>query len=97
VGVLRTGDGTVAANDTSKAELLNNYLGSVCTKDDGSLPAFDKLVPENVAFSNVTFTPENVERVMRKLKKCFLWTIWIPYHSVYKTSSLHSRTAINTF
>jgi len=69
VGVLRKGDGTVAATDTSKAELLNNYFGSVCTKDDGSLPAFDKLVPENVAFSNVTFTPENVERVMRKLKK----------------------------
>jgi len=69
VGVLRKGDGTVAATDTSKAELLNNYFGSVCTKDDGFLPAFDKLVPENVAFSNVTFTPENVERVMRKLKK----------------------------
>ena len=69
MGVLCKGDGTVAAADTSKAELLNNYFGSVCTKDDGSLPAFDKLVPDNVEFSNVTFTPENAERVMRKLKK----------------------------
>ena len=68
VGVLRDNNGSLYATDDSKAELLNNYFSSVSTKDDGVLPEFDRLVPENVEFSNVTFTPENVMKAIRKLK-----------------------------
>jgi len=32
------------------------------------LPAFEKLVPNDVEFSSVTFTPDNIAKVMRKLK-----------------------------
>jgi len=68
VGALRDNNGSLYTTDASKAELLNNYFSSVSTKDDGVLPEFDRFVPEDVEFSNVTFTPENVMKVMRKLK-----------------------------
>jgi len=58
VGALRSDDGTVTTTDTSKAELLNDYFSSTCTRDNGVLPAFDKLVPDNVEFSSVTITPD---------------------------------------
>ena len=54
--------------DADKTELLNDYFSSTCTKDDGALPPFHSRVPVGVEFDNVTFTPENVFRVMRKLK-----------------------------
>ena len=41
VGALRSDDGTVITTDTSKAELLNDYFSSTCTRDNGVLPAFD--------------------------------------------------------
>ena len=67
VGALCSDDVTVITSDTSKAELLNDYFSSTCTRDNGVLPAFDKLVPNDVEFSSVTFTPDNVAKVMRKL------------------------------
>jgi len=49
-------------------QLLNDYFCSTCTKDNGALPPFHSRVPVGVEFDNVTFTPENVFRVMQKLK-----------------------------
>jgi len=68
VGALRDSNGSLYTTDASKAELLNYYFSSVSTKDDGVLPELDRFVPEDVEFSNVTFTPENVMKAMRKLK-----------------------------
>ena len=64
VSALRSDDGTVITSDTSKVELLNDYFSSTCTRDNGVLPAFDKLEPNDVEFSSVTFTPDNVAKVM---------------------------------
>ena len=70
MGALRDSNGTAYTNDAEKAELLNSYFASTCVKDNGTLPPFDKRIPVGVKFEfdNVTFTPENVLRIMRKLK-----------------------------
>ena len=68
MGALRDSNGTAYTNDAEKAELLNSYFASTCVKDNGTLPPFDKRIPAGDEFDNVIFTPENVLRVLRKLK-----------------------------
>ena len=66
VGALCDNNGSLYTTDASKAVLLNYYFSSVISKNDGVLPEFDRFVPEDV--SNVTFTPKNIMKAMRKLK-----------------------------
>ena len=68
IGVLKNPDGSLVTNDTDKAEVLNNYFASVCTTDDGCLPNFDRVVPEDTLLSEVTFTPTLVKRAIKKMK-----------------------------
>lgn len=68
VGALRCHDGVVAISDEDKANALNTHFSSVCNKDDGILPKFEKLVPDNIFFENIVFTSDNVYNNLRKLK-----------------------------
>ena len=52
----------------NKTSPMNTYFASTCVKDNGTLPPFNKRIPAGAEFDNVTFTPENVLRVLRKLK-----------------------------
>jgi hypothetical protein len=38
IGPLKNSNGTFALEDLEKAELLNTYFASVCTKDNGIFP-----------------------------------------------------------
>ena len=69
VGALCNADGSVATTDSDKAELLNKYFCTICTKDDGVLQKFDKLVPDDIELNNIEFTPGTVEKVLRRHKK----------------------------
>jgi len=60
--------GNAVTTDTDKAELLNQYFGSVCTKDDGQLPYFKQIVPDGVKLNSVDFSINAVLRVLKKLK-----------------------------
>jgi len=42
VGALKDEQNVILSDNSDKAELLNNYFGSVCTVDDGKLPKVDK-------------------------------------------------------
>jgi len=60
--------GNAVTTDTDKAELLNQYFGSVCMKDDGQLPYFKQIVPDDVKLNSVDFSISAVLRVLKKLK-----------------------------
>jgi len=60
--------GNAVTSDTDKAELLNQYFGSVCTTDDGQLPYFKQIVPDDVKLNSVDFSKGAVLKVLKKLK-----------------------------
>jgi len=60
--------GNAVTTDTNKAELLNQYFGPVCTKDDGQLPYFNQATPDDVKLNSVDFSINAVLRVLKKLK-----------------------------
>lgn len=68
VSALRDAVGNVVANDTDRANLLNNYFCSVCNEDDGLRPPFDRRVPDAVFLDTVEFSPLKVFTAMKKLK-----------------------------
>jgi len=68
LGAFCTEGGDVITKDDERSELLNNYFASVCTKDDGAVPIFDRAVPADATIESVDFTPESVYAAIRKLK-----------------------------
>ena len=58
--------GNAVTNDIDKAELLNQYFGSEC--DDGQLPHFKQIVPDDLKLNSVDFSINAVLRVLTKLK-----------------------------
>jgi len=62
---LKDNAGNAVTSDTDKAELLNQYFGSVCTRDDGQLPDFKQIVPDDVKLNSVDFTISAVLRVLK--------------------------------
>lgn len=65
-GVLNNGSNTSVTDDLTKVNLFSDFFSSVFTKD--ITPTVNKLVDSETTFSDVTFTPELVFRVLGKLK-----------------------------
>jgi hypothetical protein len=68
LGAFSTDSGDVITGDAERANLLNDYFASVCTKDNGTLPAFSHRVPNDAKLESVDFTPESVYAAITKLK-----------------------------
>ena len=68
VGSLQDNNGQMIIDNSSKANLLNEYFSSVSEVDNGTLPRFDRRVSEDVFIDNIEFTPENVIKSLSHLK-----------------------------
>jgi len=52
-----------------RAELLNNYFCSVCTLDDGNVPAFKcSRLTADTFIDHITFNPTSIKRAIARLK-----------------------------
>jgi hypothetical protein len=68
IGTLKNSNGEYIAGDTDRANLLNGFFCSVCTVDNGELPAFDNVVGDDIVLDCVEFTRDTVLRAIKKLK-----------------------------
>jgi len=68
VGALKDGQNVITTDNSDKAELLNNYFGSVCTVDDGKLPKVGNSLPNGNVINSVTFSARRVQNAIKKLK-----------------------------
>ena len=68
VGTLRDNDHKLVVNDKQKADLPSNFFASVGSDDDGNDIALDREVPDNVSLESVSFQPQVISRVIRKIK-----------------------------
>ena len=68
IGALKKDNGDVGLTDVERANLLNDYFASVTVKDNGSMPVFDRVVPDDAKLESVDFTVENVFAAIKKLK-----------------------------
>jgi len=59
--------GDVIVGDAKRAGLLNSYFSSVCTTNIGTMPVFDRSVPEDVNLDFVEFAPRQVHSAIKKL------------------------------
>jgi hypothetical protein len=55
-------------DDEDKTELPNDYFCSVCTVDDGMLPQFPRVLPEDVSLESTEFSSVAPSRAINKLK-----------------------------
>jgi len=67
LGALNDGSGDVIVSDADHTNLLNNYLCSVCTTDNGIMPAIKRSVPDSVELNFIEFTPDKVCAAIKKL------------------------------
>ena len=67
IATLIDASGSPATNDKEKANLFNNYFGSVCTTDDGDIPTINKIVPDNVSLDDTDFNWNSVLRALQRL------------------------------
>ena len=64
-------DGSFAISNFEKCELLNTYIASVFTNDDGSLPSFAPRVNADVLMAPITFSSDIVQDALLHLpSKC---------------------------
>jgi len=72
IGALTTPSGDTALNDAEKAEVLNNFFGSVCTHDDGINPQFSsRIAAGDDGISSVAFDEAKLLAAVRRIKtKC---------------------------
>ena len=68
VGALRDEDHNLVVEDKQKADLLNIFFASIGSLDDGNDIAIDREVPDNVCLESVSFSPQIISRVIRKIK-----------------------------
>ena len=68
IGTHIDASGSPVTNDKEKANLFNNYYGSVCTTDNGDIPTVNKIVPDNVALYDIDFNRNDVLRTLKKIK-----------------------------
>ena len=69
IAPLHDSHGKLIVSDVDKANLINNYLQSVFTCDNHSLPDFPtRLPPNSPGICDVTISPIIVHRIIRKLK-----------------------------
>jgi hypothetical protein len=68
VGPLKNKDGGYALNAKEKADLLNDYFGSVCITDNNKFPDFPSRVLPGVKLDSITFSQRAVYKILVKLK-----------------------------
>jgi hypothetical protein len=68
IGALRNSENAIVTDDEQRANLLNEFFGSVCTVDNGIKPALNRDVANDVKIDSVTFTPAKVLHTVKKLK-----------------------------
>jgi hypothetical protein len=68
VGSLTSKTGDHVTTDADKANILNEYFGSVCTKDNGVSPPFNVDLPPGATTSTVSFDVPKILIIVRKLK-----------------------------
>jgi len=68
IGNLKTPLGETVETDAEKANVLNNYFSSVCTQDDGNIPAFTTSVTDKDGISNVDFDAAKLIAAVRRIK-----------------------------
>ena len=72
IGPLKTLTGELVLDDQKKAELLNDYFVSVCTKDNGLLPPLPPIVAEDEPkLESITFNVHKIKLTLKKLKNKF--------------------------
>ena len=69
VGALINATGEIITNDKMRASMLNKYFSSVCTTDDGDVPAIDRVASNDVSLDSIVFTPANVAAALNKFKE----------------------------
>ena len=68
IDTLIDASGSHVTIDKEKANLFSYYFGSVCTTDNGDIPAVNKIVPDNVALDDIDFNRNAVLRALWKIK-----------------------------
>ena len=68
LGVLKGVGGMDVTDDVERAELLNDYFGSVCTQDDEVAPSFDNRLADDTSIDSVMFSCNGISRAIAKLK-----------------------------
>jgi hypothetical protein len=65
---LRDKTGMIVTDDCARANLLNDFFSSVCTRDNGVLPSLARKAPDDVSLSDVSFSAVSVAAAIKKLK-----------------------------
>ena len=68
VGPVKKRDGTLCVNDQKKADILNDYFGSVWVDDDDANPIFLSRVPSDTFIDDISFTSVSVFKTLSNLK-----------------------------
>jgi len=65
---LKDKNGTLVSDDSSKAELLNDYFCSIFTQDNGIINKEWQLPASNSTMNPVFVTPDLVQKCIKRLK-----------------------------
>jgi len=68
VGSLTNKKGDHVTTDVDKANILNEYFGSVCTTDNGIIPPFNVDLPPGADINTVSFDVPKLISAIRKIK-----------------------------
>ena len=69
IGPLKTATSTLILEDAEKAELLNSYFVSVCTKDNDTLLAQQDFAADGNKLTDVSFRVQQIQRILKKQKR----------------------------
>jgi len=67
VGSLTSKQGDHVTADADKANILNEYFGSVCTSDNGIIPPFNVDLPPGAEINAVSFDVPNLISAIKKI------------------------------
>ena len=68
VGSLTNKKGDHVTTDADKANILNEYFGSVCTNDNGIIPPFNVELPPGAEINAISFDVPKLIAAIRKIK-----------------------------
>ena len=90
-------DGTLCINDQKKADIINDYFGSVWVDDDGGNLIFPSWIPSDSLIDGISFTFVSIFKTLSNLKNGSAAGPEIIKRIFYKrlASILSSTTCIN--
>jgi hypothetical protein len=68
IGTPKNRSGEYVPGNVDRANLLKRFFWSVCTADNGVIPAIDSVVGDDVAPDRAEFTRDAAQRAIKKLK-----------------------------